>query len=488
MLTLPQEAALLQPQPVEINSSELEADMEQGADDDTADSDIAPAPAAANLALSPLPATSTLFTADEALAADQDPTAAANAALDTQQQAEEAEQAPTVAHLSELPIAGGSDLGAALKEQAECVRQPNEGVEYNKVHLPDLHIEFEIRSPRPRAQSDITIVSQLSLDRLEVLGHQCTAWGGVTSAAVYLPLLVEHTPQQQAASLAAARATLTDFHAATEAAGGCRLDLVLAAEHLREAMLFAYPYNALRNTALLRAATDAVLLLDVDFSPSASLHERLTASSPALLTDLSRYRHAIVLPAFETGPDLTLEEGHAVAAAAVTGSKANLLKMFRSRQIIQFAEFYPAGHKPTKYATWFNASAPYPVRYKMGYEPYILVARTQVPLYDERFRGYGFDKVMHIWQMHTQWFQFMTHPSAFVVHRPHAPSAGYKATFKGPAYSTKHRGTAHLWAMEALSKDMIREVKAHTYAPAGVSAIAHCRPMPTVPPRADAWW
>lgn len=75
------------------------------------------------------------------------------------------------------------------------------------------------RSPRPRAQSDITIVSQLSLDRLEVLGHQCTAWGGVTSAAVYLPLLVEHTPQQQAASLAAARATLTDFHAATEAAG-----------------------------------------------------------------------------------------------------------------------------------------------------------------------------------------------------------------------------------------------------------------------------
>lgn len=44
-------------------------------------------------------------------------------------------------------------------------------------------------------------------------------------------------------------------------AGGCRLDLVLAAEHLREAMLFAYPYNALRNTALLRAATDVRLTL-----------------------------------------------------------------------------------------------------------------------------------------------------------------------------------------------------------------------------------
>ncbi len=158
---------------------------------------------------------------------------------------------------------------------------------------------------------------------------------------------------------------------------------------------------------------------------------------------------------------------------------------------------------------------------------------------------------MHIWQMYTQWFQFVTHPAAFVVHRPHAPSAGYKATFKvlrprsplhpfphprshcwgqpvdmspppatspcvhdkqprhcvtvkqiglhrrhaswcwllqGPAYSTKHRGTAHLFAMERLSKDMIQEVKAHTYAPAGVSAVAHCRPLPQPPHRADAWW
>lgn len=145
-LFLPQEAALLQPQPVELNSSELEADMEQGTDDDTADSDITPAPAPADQALSSLPAFSTHFTTDDALAPDQDPTAAANAALDTQQQAEEAEQA--VADLSELPIAGASDLDAALTEQAECIRQPKDGVEYNKVHLPDLHIEFEIRCVR----------------------------------------------------------------------------------------------------------------------------------------------------------------------------------------------------------------------------------------------------------------------------------------------------------------------------------------------------
>jgi len=32
-------------------------------------------------------------------------------------------------------------------------------------------------------------------------------------------------------------------------------------------------------------------------------------------------------------------------------------------------------------------------RYKNGYEPYILISRRYMPWYDERFRGYGWDKV-----------------------------------------------------------------------------------------------
>lgn len=31
-----------------------------------------------------------------------------------------------------------------------------------------------------------------------------------------------------------------------------------------------------------------------------------------------------------------------------------------------------------------------------GYEPYILVLREHVPWYDERFRGYGRDKIVHL--------------------------------------------------------------------------------------------
>ena len=104
----------------------------------------------------------------------------------------------------------------------------------------------------------------------------------------------------------------------------------------------------------------------------------------------------------------------------------------------------------------FNLCFPYLIRFKAGYEPYLLVSRHHMPWYDERFRGYGWDKVrctnymmctpaatpsrheerrhlltvyaapqvMHVWQMDSMGFQFVAHPNAWVVHRPHVPSAG----------------------------------------------------------------
>ncbi len=80
------------------------------------------------------------------------PAVAANEALATAsgaaQQAEEAQQA--VAALAELPIAGGgAQSEAALEAQAACARRPLQGTEYNRVRLPDLHIEFDIRCVLP---------------------------------------------------------------------------------------------------------------------------------------------------------------------------------------------------------------------------------------------------------------------------------------------------------------------------------------------------
>ena len=74
--------------------------------------------------------------------------------------------------------------------------------------------------------------------------------------------------------------------------------------------------------------------------------------------------------------------------------------MFDARDVIQFAEFYPVGHRSTNYAKWFESDVPYPIKFKSGYEPYVLVSRKLMPWYDERFRGYGWDKVCPSVKLH----------------------------------------------------------------------------------------
>ena len=52
----------------------------------------------------------------------------------------------------------------------------------------------------------------------------------------------------------------------------------------------------------------------------------------------------------------------------------------------------------------------------------MLVSKSLVPWYDERFTGYLEDKVVHIQSMVHMGFSFAVHPGAFVVHYPHPDS------------------------------------------------------------------
>lgn len=81
---------------------------------------------------------------------------------------------------------------------------------------------------------------------------------------------------------------------------------------------------------------------------------------------------------------------------ARAATKTELARLFEARQVIQFAEFYPVGHRSTNYKKFFESDVPYPIKFKSGYEPYVLVSRKHMPWYDERFRGYGWDKVISL--------------------------------------------------------------------------------------------
>lgn len=57
-----------------------------------------------------------------------------------------------------------------------------------------------------------------------------------------------------------------------------------------------------------------------------------------------------------------------------------------------------------------------------GFEPYVLVSKTKVPWYDERFTGYLENKILHTQTMVYSGFDFAVHPDAFLVHYPHSKS------------------------------------------------------------------
>jgi hypothetical protein len=49
--------------------------------------------------------------------------------------------------------------------------------------------------------------------------------------------------------------------------------------------------------------------------------------------------------------------------------------------------------------------------------------------YDGRFRGYGRNKIIHLFHLYVLGFKFMVHPLFFLMDNPHKKSKSWEATF-----------------------------------------------------------
>ena len=86
------------------------------------------------------------------------------------------------------------------------------------------------------------------------------------------------------------------------------------------------------------------------------------------------------------------------------------------------------GHAQTNFEYWETAKRPYKVKWADNFEPYFIVSRN-VSKYDERFVGFGWNKVSHVMELAAQGYELVVLPEAFMVHMPHAPSrdiTGYR--------------------------------------------------------------
>ncbi|KAM9980133.1 hypothetical protein ACTFIZ_006373 [Dictyostelium cf. discoideum] len=80
-------------------------------------------------------------------------------------------------------------------------------------------------------------------------------------------------------------------------------------------------------------------------------------------------------------------------------------------------------HSPTNFEKWMDAVEPYEVEYKWIFEPYLVFNKTQNILFDERLKGYGFDKNSHAFSMAVEGFHFVVLPDSFIIHVNHSPSS-----------------------------------------------------------------
>ncbi|XP_065542491.1 xylosyl- and glucuronyltransferase LARGE2 [Lathamus discolor] len=290
-----------------------------------------------------------------------------------------------------LPSAPSHQLQQALEELDEddpCYDFRQQYLTQHRVHLFFLQYDFlALLNP-----TDVTLVAQLSMDRLQMLEAICKHWAGPISLALYM----SDAEAQQFLRYAQASEVLS-----------ARRNV---AYHIVYKEGQFYPINLLRNVALANTQTPYVFLTDIDFLPMYGLYEYLRNSIQQL--ELPQRKAALIVPAFETlHYRLTFPK-----------SKAELLSMLDMGSLYTFRyHVWPKGHAPTDYAKWRTATVPYRVAWQPDFEPYVVV-RRDCPRYDQRFVGFGWNKVSHIMELDAQEYELLVLPNAFMIHMPHAPS------------------------------------------------------------------
>ena len=239
------------------------------------------------------------------------------------------------------------------------------------------------------ARLPVTLVTQLTMGRLDALKAQCAAWAGPLAAAIYIPLYeagASEESQLQPANqqkLQTATAAIEQLYATAEQGargdsnrptasgvphpGGCQLRILLMYEVFGEERATAlYPVNALRNYARLLADTPLIANIDVDMLPSASLSTALAdgweggprsdqapgpGSAVALTKQMKEQKTVYVIPAFETkcgGPSIADQVGWLVGiwVSLFVSCNRGVWFMARARWTTPTASSLCVGHQP----------------------------------------------------------------------------------------------------------------------------------------------
>ncbi|SAM03762.1 hypothetical protein [Absidia glauca] len=256
----------------------------------------------------------------------------------------------------------------------------------------------------------VTLVSQFSVNRLDVFANVMDAWPGPISVAIYL------TERDDLKTIK------TFFSNPTNAELYRRVTMTIVKPSYANDDRLRYPINHLRNLAIVASSTPWIFVMDADFIPSITLYN----TAQQLLPPPSQQdRTAFVVPCF------AIYEDHAALPLPTSMTEVKQLV----DQGIAYVTDPGAGHGPTlgqeRALTSPSSSATtttYEVCYESQWEPYYIVPR-HAPLYDARFKNQGGDKQSHALQLNAERYHFEVLAQEFMIHKDHAkmvwPGGGF---------------------------------------------------------------
>ena len=224
----------------------------------------------------------------------------------------------------------------------------------------------------------------------------------------------------------------------------------------------AYPNNLLRNVARKHASTPFSLVADIDLIPRPRTlqqdFQQLVAAG-ALNPDANGGLVAFVVPAFEVkaprlpNPPSRLPEQYTSAMVTEPAGPASVLQAKQAFNKTLQPFYYDLCWKcqrHTQYNKWLGGTVEsrrrskqlgerygddgaffmddhdpvfgsleeiYHARWHEPWEPFYIAETETAPLFDERFRQYGFNRISQVCHMHMAGFDFVVLRGSFLVHQ-----------------------------------------------------------------------
>ena len=271
------------------------------------------------------------------------------------------------------------------------------------------------------ADISYTLVTQLSTDRLWMMGQHCHRWGldGPISVVVY----TDETPQSIADQMVAQ---------------GCRRDqLTVQTLSTKRYAPTEYPVNTMRNMALAAVKTSHVMYADVDFWEAERLREVLEMDS--VREEFAKdHKLAAVVPAFQIMRQCKeYRDCREENLAKMPNTAEEMMDLVKNAQAGAFDPTNRGGHGSTSYGAWYlqkeGEMYDIPCFKSKRYEPYLAFRYCEdLPPFQEKFTGYGKNKLTWVMQMRRMGWDFVQLGQIFLVHYPHLDSTSRLEWDQGP--------------------------------------------------------